>query len=157
MRNITDIIIHEADTPAGKDFHASDIDQWHIERGFQRTDAWRKSYNPDLRAIGYHYVIPLNGMIETGRHRDEIGAHCQGANSSSIGICLIGHGRYTSNQWQSLATLLESLLGVYPEAVIKGHYEYDSARAQGKTCPGFDVPLFVGNEFIPYPANRLEA
>lgn len=155
MRTITDIIIHEADTPAGKEFHAADIDLWHQQRGFKRSDEWRTAYNPQLKAIGYHYVIPLNGLVETGRHRDEIGAHCQGANAHSIGICLIGKGKYTSFQWTSLATLLEALRDAYPGAQIRGHYEYPSARAQGKTCPDFNVAAYVADGFIPDDADKL--
>ena len=51
--------------------------------------------------IGYNYVIlnglthadyfnPLaDGLIETGRRVDKLGAHCKGHNDA-IGICLIG-------------------------------------------------------------------
>lgn len=154
MRTITEIVIHEAATPTGKDFHAKDIDDWHIERGFKRSDLWRQQFNDDYKAIGYHYVIPLNGMVETGRHRDENGAHCQGHNAHSIGICLIGKGKYTTAQWDSLKMLIEQLLCWYPSAAIKGHCEYDTAKAQGKTCPDFDVRSYVADGFVPDDDHR---
>jgi N-acetylmuramoyl-L-alanine amidase len=149
MREITDIIVHEADTPTGKEFFARDIDSWHVERGFKRTASWIARFNPDFKAIGYHYVIDVSGLVETGRHADEVGAHCQGHNANSIGICLIGKGKYNSSQWASLQVLLEALIGKYPGAVIRGHRQYDSAIAQGKTCPDFNVEQYVAHDCVP--------
>ncbi len=128
MRKINKIIIHCSATPEGKDFGAADIDRWHRQRGFKK--------------IGYHYVIRLNGDIETGRPENEIGAHTAGQNSCSIGICYIGgldtNGKAkdtrTPEQKTSLANLIKSLLKRYPTATLHGHREF--AR---KACPCFDV------------------
>ena len=70
------IIIHCSATPPSMDVGAKEIDKWHRQRG------WRK--------IGYHYVITRDGDIQEGRELDEIGAHCRGLNSTSVGVCLVG-------------------------------------------------------------------
>lgn len=118
MRPINIIVIHcsaspnaaslfrgSAGTP-GFQNPAQVIDQWHAERGFKRTDEWRQRQNPGLASIGYHYVICRNGAVLTGRHVDEVGAHVQGFNKQSIGICLVGTDQYTPEQWDSLRHLV---------------------------------------------------
>lgn len=138
MRDITEIIIHCADTPNGKTFYASDIDRWHKERG------WTK--------IGYHWVIDIDGFIEAGRHPDEVGAHAEGHNRFSLGICLIGTNKFTQAQWESLALLVHRLAGEFPLAKIEGHYQ---VATNGKTCPNFDVPEWWNNNCTPDPKNVL--
>ena len=76
MRNIKYIIVHCSATAEGKDFKEKDIDKWHRQRGFT--------------CIGYHYVVDLDGKIEVGRPESQIGAHCKGYNSVSIGVCYVG-------------------------------------------------------------------
>lgn len=76
MRKITEIIIHCSATKEGKYYTVSDIDRWHRARGF--------------RKISYHFIIYRDGSIHVGRSKNEIGAHCTGQNSISIGICYIG-------------------------------------------------------------------
>lgn len=76
MRKISKIIIHCSATPEGRDYTVADINRWHRARGF--------------RKIGYHFVIYRDGSIHVGRTKNEIGAHCTGQNSISIGICYIG-------------------------------------------------------------------
>lgn len=132
MRRIDEIIIHCSATRAGVKVHASDIDRWHRERGFD--------------CIGYHYVITLAGKVELGRPEDRIGAHCKGHNAHSIGICYVGgldeNGKCcnTMNVAQRirLVKLLKELIGMYPNATIHGHNEFSN-----KLCPCFDVTNFV--------------
>lgn len=76
MRKINKIIIHCSATPEGREITVEDITLWHKKRGF--------------KTIGYHYIIYLDGSIHIGRPEEEIGAHCVGQNSNSIGICYIG-------------------------------------------------------------------
>ena len=130
MRQITQIIIHCSATPEGRDYTVADIDRWHRARGF--------------RQIGYHYVIYRDGSIHIGRPLNEAGAHCQGHNAHSVGICYIGglakDGRTpkdtrTPEQRNSLQTLLHQLREDFPQATIHGHYEFAP-----KACPSFRVP-----------------
>lgn len=131
MRTITEIIIHCADTPEGRDFTVEDITRWHKARGF--------------RTIGYHYVIYRDGSIHSGRPEKEEGAHCKdgGHNHHSIGICYIGgksadgmgyKDTRTPEQKEALLSLLRRLKARYPHARIYGHRDF-AARA----CPCFDA------------------
>lgn len=129
MRKIDYIIIHCSATKEGQDFKAKDIDQWHKQRGYNK--------------IGYHYVIDLDGTVETGRPENEIGAHCKGYNSNSIGICYIGgldrnlsvKDTRTQAQKDAMWELVIKLLSKYPNANVYGHNEFN----KGKACPCFDV------------------
>lgn len=138
-RKVTsEIIVHCAATPEGKDFTVADIDRWHKERGFQ--------------CIGYNYVIYRDGSIHQGRPEDAVGAHCTGHNSISIGICYIGgceskkraDGKYhakdtrTPEQKRALRELLTRLKAKYPKATIHGHREFAN-----KSCPAFDVSEYA--------------
>ena len=137
-RRITEIIVHCAATPEGKDFTVEDIRRWHKAQGWSD--------------IGYHYVIYRNGHIEPGRDVDLIGAHCVkgGHNTHSIGICYIGgmdaankHAKDTRTlaQKAALLGLLTDLRQLYPEAKIYGHRDFDS----GKDCPSFDARREYGH------------
>lgn len=128
MREIKEIIIHCADTPEGRDNKAADIKRWHLQRGFND--------------IGYHYVIDLDGTIEIGRPIEQAGAHCQGHNAHSIGICYVGGAdakmqpkdTRTEAQKDSLLCLLRFLRLIFKDAPIYGHRDF----AQ-KACPSFDA------------------
>lgn len=128
MRQIKQIIIHCSATPEGKNIGATTIRGWHKERGF--TD------------IGYHYVIRLDGTIEQGRPIEQIGAHCQGHNRNSIGICYIGglsqkrqpKDTRTIAQRQAMKQLIQELQEQFPEVTIHGHREFAA-----KACPCFDI------------------
>lgn len=133
MRTINKIIIHCSATPAGQNFKAKDIDRWHRGRGW--------------RCIGYHYVICLDGTIETGRAECMIGAHCAGQNAHSIGICYIGGcdsnkqpcDTRTPAQRAALHKIVGALHLRYPQASIHGHNEFAA-----KACPCFDVRAEFG-------------
>ena len=133
------IIIHCSDSTWGS---AKEIDKWHKQRGWV--------------GIGYHFVI-LNGMVrphsdrilslagsvELGRGMDVIGAHCLGYNERSLGICLIGDGNesFCVEQFDKLKGLCQELCKLFeiPAENVLGHGETDSGKAEGKTCPNFDV------------------
>lgn len=139
MRKIDLAVIHCADTPNGKEFHASDIDQWHKERG------WTK--------IGYHYVICVDGTIETGREPNEVGAHAEGYNANSMGICLIGKDMFTPAQWDNLKAMILNLQAMYPGIKVVGHYQ---VAHNGKTCPNFDVQKWLADGLVADAAHILE-
>ena len=128
MRKITEIIIHCSATTEGKDFTVEDIDRWHRQRGFS--------------GVGYHFIIRLDGSIQAGRSKRQIGAHCKGHNTISIGICYVGglstdgkpKDTRTAAQKASLRALVEQLLEEFPLATVHGHNEFAA-----KACPCFDV------------------
>ena len=129
MRQIDLIIVHCSATKEGADFHAADIDRWH------RKNGWK--------GIGYHYVVDLDGTIEGGRPESKIGAHCDGLNKNSIGVCYIGglaadgktaKDTRTDAQKKALEQLLRHLVSKYPQATIHGHRDFAN-----KACPSFDA------------------
>lgn len=135
MRTITEIIVHCAATPDGKDFTVEDIDRWHKQRGFKK--------------IGYHYVIYRDGTYHAGRAESEVGAHCTGHNKNSIGVCYIGgcasdgktpKDTRTVAQKTALEALLRTLKAKYPNASIRGHRDYAN-----KACPSFDATKEYSN------------
>lgn len=133
MREITEIILHCAATPEGKDFTVADIDRWHRARKFN--------------GIGYHYVIYRDGSVHPGRPVERQGAHCTGHNVRSIGVCYIGgcatdgktpKDTRTPAQCKALERLVRELMGKYPKATVHGHREFAA-----KACPSFDVQKWL--------------
>lgn len=129
MRAINEIIVHCSATPEGKDFTIDDIDRWHKQAGYTK--------------IGYHYVIYRDGSVHKGRQDFEVGAHCYGHNTKSIGICYIGgvakdgktpKDTRTVEQKKALLALLKQLKETYPEAKIYPHYKFAK-----KACPSFNI------------------
>ena len=76
MRKIQEIIVHCTATRAGRSVTACEIDIWHKARGW--------------KGIGYHYVVMLDGVVVAGRSENEVGAHCNGKNATSIGVVYVG-------------------------------------------------------------------
>lgn len=141
-----------------------EIDGWHKARGFEREPAWRKRQNPALEAIGYHYVIARNGACFSGRHEDEVGAHAQGFNTLSLGVCLVGTHQYTPQQWLQLKATVEGLAARYNVPLIPPNITVQGQRAWvahggvcghrelpdvAKTCPGFSVADWLAGGLAP--------
>lgn len=138
MRQIKKIILHCSALGYG---NAKQIDGWHRKKGWD--------------GIGYHYVVcngltefngeydvKLDGKIETGRPLERPGAHCEGNNYDSIGVCLIGKDKFTHLQIESLLTIIERMRERFGKIAIYGHYEMKSGIKQGKTCPNIDMVEF---------------
>lgn len=135
MRKIDKIIIHCTATPESRVTTVADVTAWHKQRGFN--------------TIGYHWLIGLNGEVWKGRDESIVGAHCEGKNSTSIGICYVGglakdgktaKDTRTPAQNASLLKLVKELKVKYPYATIHGHNEF----AQ-KACPSFNVKAWCKN------------
>ena len=128
MREIKEIIIHCSATFPEQRVTVADITRWHRQLGWQ--------------TIGYHYVINQAGEVEEGRPVQEVGAHCKGHNTNSIGICYIGglsiDGKpvdtRTDAQKDALLRLVRQLKEQHPNATVHGHNEFAA-----KACPCFDV------------------
>jgi len=130
MRDIDKIILHCSATREGDDsVNVEVIDRWHKARGW--------------RGCGYHYVVLIDGKIESGRMIDEVGAHVKNMNKSSIGVCYIGgvekdgktpKDTRTEKQKESLLLLLKTLKKMFPNATVHGHNEFSA-----KACPSFNV------------------
>ena len=154
FREINLIVVHCAATPPGMNIGRDEIYQWHRERGFSD--------------IGYHFVIRRSpegarlvegygsaGILEKGRDLWKPGAHVEGHNANSIGICLVGgvtqktrepEDNFTPMQKATLLTLLYQLRALFPSTRIVGHRDLDT----GKACPSFDVKRWLlAQEFNP--------
>lgn len=126
-RKIDKIIIHCADTKTSQSFDISEVDLWHKKRGFSK--------------VGYHYYIRLDGTLQIGRELNEVGAHCKGQNSKSIGICFEGGLNPDSSKWstplnEQLLTydsLISYLNSIFGDLSIHGHYDFSDT----KSCPNF--------------------
>ena len=122
-RNMTDeIILHHAEAS-----HASveEVNRWHLERGWT--------------GIGYHFYIRKDGRIYRGRPEWAVGAHAQGVNGHSVGVCC--EGRYMTEtmpeaQLAALCRLVQELLIKYPGAALKRHRDVGSTD-----CPGDKFPF----------------
>lgn len=141
-----------------------EIDAWHKARGFQRDTYWRGRLNPSLEAIGYHYVIARNGALFTGRHEDEPGAHAEGWNAPSLGLCLVGTQRFAPEQWLQLKATVEGLAKRHdipllsPHLVVQGRHRmvvhggicgHRDLPEVVKACPGFDVAAWLADGMTP--------
>lgn len=144
-REVKFIVVHCSATPASMDIGRAEIDQWHRDKGW--------------KMIGYHRVIRRSGWIEDGRPLDEdhvlepneIGAHVEGYNSQSVGVCMVGgvkknaagqliaENNFTPEQFRSLRLILRKLQAQFPTARIVGHRDLNP----GKACPSFSVRDFL--------------
>lgn len=114
----------------------AEITRWHKKRGWN--------------TIGYHWVIDRDGSVAKGRDEATVGAHAQGHNEGSIGICLIGgHGssendpfakNFTPEQDMKLRELIEGIQSRTTIHRIRGHNE-----VAAKACPGFNVKRWAEN------------
>ena len=125
-RSKTDyIVLHHAEAVKCT---AQDIHSWH------RANGWT--------GIGYHFFVRKDGTIYRGRPINVVGAHVQGMNSCSIGICAEGdyHTKEKTMpqaQKKSIIELCQYLKkNYYPNAKIVGHREIGDSN-----CPGRYYPL----------------
>jgi N-acetylmuramoyl-L-alanine amidase len=135
LRKLDKIILHCSATKDSGTVSWQAIRRYHIQEC-----AWRD--------IGYHFGIELvNDQYEVlmGRPLTEVGSHCQGHNSTSIGICFVGDFEQSpppAAQWQAGLKLVTMLLNVFrlDSHAVFGHREFN----RHKTCPGtcFDMEKF---------------
>jgi len=132
MRKIKRIIVHHSESEGG------DVD--FLRYCHVHDNKWKD--------VGYHYVITngkkhgdwkagMDGMIQEGRPVEMVGAHAKGANSDSIGICVIGDFEETKPTYKQIASLSSLLIelcvkhNINPFGNILGHRDVNNT-----TCPG---------------------
>lgn len=128
LSKVNEIIIHCSDTEAHVPLSRDDFVKWHVnERRFSD--------------IGYHFIIQPDGSIIQGRSLKFVGAHCQGHNLHSIGICYVGgrlYGQYADTrtllQKSTFIQLIKDLCNLFPIVKISGHRDYAH-----RACPCFDA------------------
>ena len=126
MREINRIVIHHA--ASSLETTATEIRQWHREKGWSD--------------IGYHYVIEKDGVIQAGRPIDVIGAHAKGANTDSVGICIVGDNTREDRKWRpsqidSANRLIGALRTVVGRSLsVHGHRDVGTTAT---VCPGVEI------------------
>lgn len=113
------IVVHHSGTVSGT---SESFAKYHID-------------TRDWPGIGYHYVIPKDGVIEKTNYNTTISYHVGEQNRESIGICLVGYfdiEEPTQEQYNSLAWLIKDLLKAYPILEVKGHRAFKSTSCPGK-------------------------
>lgn len=152
IRQRTDlIVIHCSATKPSQHIGRAQIEEWHLAKGWS--------------GIGYHFVITRAGDLETGRPLEEVGAHVQGYNAHSVGVCMVGGlddlgraiqnapAQFTTAQWDTARVLVAFLRKLYPAAKVVGHRDLSPDKNQDgkiqpaewlKTCPGFDAARELG-------------
>ena len=125
-KNIKLLVVHCSDSEDSQILTALDLHKMHLNFGWD--------------GIGYHKVINRSGKIENGRPEYWIGAHVQGKNNISLGVCLIGRDKFTIKQYISLEKILRKWKSLYPEAKIVGHRDTGNTD---KTCPNFGAKIIT--------------
>lgn len=95
---------------------------------------------------GYNFLIDHEGKIYEGRGWSSVGAHCEGHNTSTIGIAFIGDYRNGHDTFTEAMKLSGAWL--YQEAVRRrrgtldyaGHQEMSGASTE---CPGHQVMAWI--------------
>lgn len=121
------ITIHCTDTKNGKHVSVEAIDIDHRSKGWG--------------GIGYHGIVQPDGEWIDTRPLNERGYHVSKHNDGNIGIALAGSDKFTKRQFDVLLTKIENLSQVYsiPRWEVYTHAQYDTAIAQGKTCPNIPI------------------
>lgn len=117
------IIIHHS---ASKVANAQLVDSWHRARGWN--------------GMGYHFLVRKeNGIVETGRPIDTVGAHCTGQNADSVGICFEGDFDKEEMNEEQLKTgkeLIAYLRSKYGDNIrIAKHKDFMATACPGKNFP----------------------
>lgn len=118
-------VLHHA---AWKKCSAADIHRIHTDE--------RKWYG-----IGYHYFVGKDGIVTTGRSIETVGAHCEGNNYISVGICFEGDFEVEEMgeiQLQAGKELLKMISDIYPGVKFMGH---GNMPGQNTLCPGIKFPF----------------
>lgn len=145
------VVWHCSATRPDRDLGADEIRRWHT---------LPKPAGQGWSDIGYALVIRRDGTIEAGRPLDDQGAHVQGYNDISLGICLVGgldaagksHASrpdlFTAAQWETARCVYQFMRRLYPGAQHLGHRDLSPDKdGDGKVeptewlkdCPCFDV------------------
>jgi hypothetical protein len=134
------LVIHCSDSDFGS---AALIDRWHRERGFSKI-GYHRVYLNGYECRGPRKKEDIVGAYEVGRSDSEVGAHCAGLNAVSDGWCIIGKKSFDEKLLNCVARDAAEWLRErgLPVSACIGHYETDSGKRQGKTCPNINMDEF---------------
>lgn len=123
----------------------------------QQVDEWHK--NNGWSGIGYHFFVRKDGSIYEGRPLWALGAHVQGKNNISVGICAEGdyHNKdkvMPDAQKTAIKQLIAYLRGLYPNAEIVGHGEIGESNCPGRYYPLAEMKNYEQEDEPMTPAER---
>jgi len=131
---ITHIVIHHSATRKGT---PEQFARYHVGRGWP--------------GIGYHYVIARNGVIYKTNPVLKTTYHCKGANSFSIGICVVGNfqeQKPSRKQLEALRGLIDELqwatarIGLEDGLEVLAHCDLSHT-----SCPGDHLYEWVKDNY----------
>ena len=109
--------------------------------------------------IGYHYYVRKDGSIYRGRPENMAGAHCNGINSISIGICAEGNfseETMSNVQKQALIELVKDIKSRYDIKWVRGHKEILSTSCPGTNFPLEEIKNVIANVETPQITDSIE-
>ena len=113
----------------------------HMAANGSADDVHRAHLANGWAGIGYHFFVRKDGRVYRGRPITKVGAHTQGYNSQSVGVCFEGNFEVESMsnaQLQSGRELVAYLRQMYPLAQLKKHGSFSFTACPGKNFP-FDA------------------
>lgn len=124
---------------------ARQVDEWHKSNGWV--------------GIGYHFFVRKDGSIYEGRPLWALGAHVQGKNNISVGICAEGdyHNKdkvMPQVQKSAIKQLIAYLKGLYPNAEIVGHGEIGESNCPGRYYPLAEMKIYAKEDEPMTPTER---
>jgi N-acetylmuramoyl-L-alanine amidase len=160
------IIVHDTDSPGGSTVVVRKLHTDPIADGGR---GWHD--------IGYNYVVEngwpgwgggagydaqKDGLVVAGRPEDQWGAHCQGYNERSIGVCIVGPRKdgepYSARQMKAAIDLVNRLRFQYqiPVYRVLGHRETLAGMnaTPPKKDPRFDMDAFRGSLAFGFPVEK---
>jgi N-acetylmuramoyl-L-alanine amidase len=132
MRRIDNIILHCTATHQNTTVES-------IQQYWRNTLKWK--------SVGYHLIIQPNGVPVRLAEDKQVCNGVAGHNANSIHISYIGgidsKGKPLDNRTQSqretMRTLVESYMKMYPNAKVRGHNDFTNLKA----CPSFKVSQWL--------------
>lgn len=115
------LVLHHA---KAKVCSVEDIHQWHLENGWA--------------GFAYHALVRKDGSVYAGRPFDCVGAHVEGHNYDSIGICFEGDFEeefMEEKQIQSGVDLIKYIRTQYGNIPVVGHRDVGKSSCPGKLFP----------------------
>ncbi len=115
--------------------------------GPYEVDSWHKANG--WSGIGYHFFVRKDGTVFRGRPIWATGAHAEGKNSESIGIC--AEGNYETEymmpeaQKDAIKEVLRIVKLAYPQIGIKAHRQVGTTGCPGKYYPMAEMMTYFND------------
>jgi N-acetylmuramoyl-L-alanine amidase len=122
-----------------------------IHRHHKYTNGWL--------GFGYHAYVYKKGYVFGGRPFGTQGAHCEGFNHNSIGVCFEGNfevDKMTPEQIENGIALLKHLKALYPEAKIVKHKDLFKTSCPGKFFENIIIEKALEQEAIEPQKSKLD-